>query len=202
MKPFKEYLVEAAPPLPLVHFKSAKIGTSTSDHEGGHFKVSVSGDKVVFETPDGRQMVFTKASDLIALAGLKDGQFAESSSFDAFNGETAVKYSKSSKMIQIMGMKLGGGNPWFIIDGNKNWKDLQEGGWYSYAGGRPGLARYKIKEMSGADSGIPRPGEEIEYELPGGGKESGTVVDMNGASKLLNVKNEKGKKVKVSMYIK
>jgi hypothetical protein len=201
MKTFQDFLTEAAPPM-FVHIKADKIGKSTEDNIGTFLRVSVSGDKATFETPDGRKIILTGAKDIISASGLKDGQFASAQMIDKVDTDTAVKYNKSGKYIDLLDVKSGMGNSFISIDGNKQWKEMTEGGWYAYKGGRPGLARYKIAMVMGPHAGMPSPGEDIEYELPNGGKERGTVMKLNGASKLMDVKNEKGKKVQVSMYVK
>lgn len=201
MKTFQDFLTEATPPMS-AHIKAEKIGKSTEDVAGTFLRADVSGDKVTFETPDGRKIVMSNARDVISASGIKDGQFASTQMLDKFDGDTAVKFNKSSKSIDLLDIKAGFGNPSIVIDGNKQWKDMQEGGWYAFKGGRPGMARYKISAVMGPSAGMPSPGEEIEYELPSGGKERGTVAKLNGASKLVEVKNDKGKKVQVFMYVK
>lgn len=202
MKKFVDYLAEAAKEAMVVNVKSVKIGSSTEDHAGTHLKVNISGDKINFETPDGRHIIVTGAKELIAASGLQDGQYASTSTggFPAFNGETKVKYAKSSKSIDFLDIKVGMGAAFIGVDGNRQWKDLVRGGWNAYHGGEPGMARYKVKSMSGVDK--PSPGDEVDFELPNGGKGHGTVVKMNGAAMTLDVKDDKGKKVQVSMYVK
>lgn len=201
MKGFSDFLKEAAEAM-TAHLKSDKTGKTTEDIVGSFARVDVSGDKAVFETPDGRKLVLTNAKDIIAASGLKDGQFASVSMVPKFDGDTAVKYSKAMKCIELLDVKVGAGSAGLYIDGNRQWKEMTEGGWYAFKGGRPGMARYKIQQVMGPHAGMPLPGDNIEYELPSGGKESGVVVKLNGASKLMDVNNDKGKKVQVCMYVK
>ena len=198
MKTFHDFLTEAKPDPISVHIKSSKIGSSTEDNVGSFAKVNITGDKATFETPDGRTVILSGAKEIIQISGLKDGQFATLSKMDKFDGDSEVKFNKSGKYIELLAL----GHSYISVDGNKQWKDMMEGGWYAYKGGRPGMPRYKIAMVMGPHAGMPSPGDEIEYELPSGSKEKGTVMKLNGASKLMDVKNEKGKKAQVCMYVK
>ncbi|WPJ72179.1 hypothetical protein DEEACLCL_00162 [Salmonella phage CRW-SP2] len=202
MKKFMDFLNEAD--ATVVKVKSDKIGNSTEDNAGMFLKVDISGDKVTFSTPDGRDIVVTNAKELISASGLQDGQYAQASAFPAFNGETKFKYSKAAKGISFLDIKVGMGSASIGTDGNRQWKDLVRGGWNAFHGGEPGMARYKMKggHFSGPGADMPVPGDEIDFELPNGGKGHGTVVKLNGAAKILDVKDDKGKKIQVSMYIR
>lgn len=138
MKKFVDFLNEAAKDAITVKVKSVKIGKSTEDYAGTHLKVNISGETVTFETPDGRQIVLTGAKELISATGLKDGQYASTSTggFPAFNGETRVKYSKSAKTIDFLDIKVGMGAAFIGIDGNRQWKSLVSTGWNDYHDGK------------------------------------------------------------------
>lgn len=201
MKKFVDFLSESPANEPMiVNVKSSNIGRSTEDHPGMFLKVKISGDKVIFSTPDGRAITVSDAKQLISASGLQDGQYAQASPFPVFNGETKFKYNKAGKSINFLDIKVGMGNATIGTDGNRQWKDLMRGGWNSYHGGEPGMARYKMKGPHLTD--MPDLGDEIDFELPNGGKGHGTVVKMNGAAHTLEVKDDKGKKIQVSMYIR
>lgn len=207
MKNFKDFLTvkltEAKAPGTMLNVKHDAFKNGPADNQGMFGKAVVSGDTLKIEFTDGRSVQFKGAGDIIAASGVKTGQFVggsfSHSGLKSGSGDYSVKYNKTGKAIEVTS---DAGN--FSIDtgGNKQWQQTREGGWAAFSGGVDGMGKYKINALSGPTSGMPRPGETIEFTNASGAKDSGEVLDLNGALKQLTVKDSKGKKVKVSMYIK
>lgn len=207
MKNFKDFtsdkLLEAKDPGTVLNVKHDAFKNGPADNQGLFGKAVVSGGTLKIEFTDGRSIQFKDAGDIIAASGVKTGQYVGGSfshtGLKSGSGDYSVKYSKTGKYIEVSSDGVR-----FSIEtgGNKQWQQTKEGGWAAFSGGAEGMGKYKISALSGPTSGMPRPGETIEFTNQSGSKDSGEVLDLNGALKQLTVKDSKGKKVKVSMYIK
>lgn len=202
MKTFSHFLTEAkeAPGTPVDVTTSGVFKTGTQDNRALVLKVGLSGDTATLTSTDGRKITIKGAGQVFGSVGLKDGDLVSSSfpsdSVSKGSDSATVSVLKTAKMLDFKSAKLG--NFGIVYAGNTLFKQLTQGRWNSMTGGVKGEAKYSVGSNT-QDRNFPVPGASIEFTTASGAKDTGEVVKMNGALMVLDVKDSKGKKVKVNM---